>query len=192
MKYHHGDLRRSLIDAAVDKLRSVEARELSLRDLAREIGVSTAAFYRHFRDKDELEQCIALEGFATLLRLFKSIDLTEADGAEAIEKTVSCFFIFAHEQPGYFKMMFQSSASREHQSDLTGPAYGALAYLGAVVLSAKPGLSPAEVREQCILMCSAWYGLFRLNQAGPFFRIPEDELVRLAVTASYRLLKVPS
>ena len=67
--YHHGDLRRALIDAARRLLESEGPSALSLRAVAREAGVSPAAPYHHFKDKGELLDAVAGEGWMMLDRL---------------------------------------------------------------------------------------------------------------------------
>src|SRR3954451_4133791 len=64
--YHHGDLRRALIDAARRLLESEGPSALSLRAVAREAGVSPAAPYHHFKDKGELLDAVAHEGWTML------------------------------------------------------------------------------------------------------------------------------
>src|ERR1700754_5334646 len=64
--YHHGDLRRALIDAARRLLESEGPSALSLRAVAREAGVSPAAPYHHFKDKAELLEAVAHEGWEML------------------------------------------------------------------------------------------------------------------------------
>jgi AcrR family transcriptional regulator len=64
--YHHGDLRRALIDAARRLLEAEGPSALSLRAVAREAGVSPAAPYHHFKDKAELLEAVAQEGWAKL------------------------------------------------------------------------------------------------------------------------------
>src|SRR5271155_5863697 len=64
--YHHGDLRRALMDSADAILERDGPNALSLRAVAREAGVSPAAPYHHFKDKDELLSAIAHEGFSRL------------------------------------------------------------------------------------------------------------------------------
>ena len=65
--YHHGNLRAELLDTAIEQLRQVGADELSLRALARAIGVSQTAPYRHFADKGELLAAMATRGYRNLL-----------------------------------------------------------------------------------------------------------------------------
>jgi len=62
--YHHGNLRRSLLDKGLELLESRENAEISLRELAREVGVSTNAAYRHFENKDALMVALAVEGLS--------------------------------------------------------------------------------------------------------------------------------
>ena len=64
--YHHGDLRRALIDAAVGVIEHEGLAALSLRDLARRVGVSHAAPVHHFGDKAGLLTAVAAEGFSKL------------------------------------------------------------------------------------------------------------------------------
>ena len=60
--YHHGNLRAELLEAAINQLRNAEIEELSLRALARDLGVSQTAPYRHFADKGELLAAMAARG----------------------------------------------------------------------------------------------------------------------------------
>src|SRR5665213_3923660 len=64
--YHHGDLRRALVDAARRILEAEGPTALSLRAVAREAGVSPAAPYHHFKDKAELLDAVADEGWQML------------------------------------------------------------------------------------------------------------------------------
>ncbi|MFE5294783.1 TetR/AcrR family transcriptional regulator [Isoptericola sp. NPDC056618] len=66
--YHHGSLRAALLDAAERRLRADGADRLSLRDLAREVGVSHGAPRRHFADRQALLDALAESGFARLDR----------------------------------------------------------------------------------------------------------------------------
>src|SRR5256885_7264933 len=65
-RYHHGDLRRTLIDAALRIVEQAGPGALSLRELARHAGVSHAAPYRHFASREALLAALAVEGFRGL------------------------------------------------------------------------------------------------------------------------------
>ena len=66
--YHHGDLRRAIVKAALEILRETQSVEFSLRELARRAGVSHNAPYKHFADKRELLAAVSAAGFETLTK----------------------------------------------------------------------------------------------------------------------------
>jgi|TARA_R110002072_G_scaffold83915_8_gene190245 AcrR family transcriptional regulator len=105
--YHHGNLRKELLDTAVAQLRETSIEELSLRALARAIGVSQTAPYRHFADKNGLLAAMATQGYRELLK-----ELRQA-GATTLDSPPDQLFAFAHayvdyaaRNPQLFKLMF--------------------------------------------------------------------------------------
>ena len=70
--YHHGDLRRVIVKAALEILRETQSLEFSLRELARRAGVSHNAPYKHFVDKRELLAAVSGAGFEMLTKLMAS------------------------------------------------------------------------------------------------------------------------
>ncbi len=105
-KYHHGNLREALLAAALDILSSDGIDGLSLRSLARATGVTQAAPYSHFRDKDELLAAVAETGFQRLA-LSMAEAATGAKGTqEKIEKLACAYARFATENKPLFGIMF--------------------------------------------------------------------------------------
>ncbi|MDH5171482.1 MAG: TetR/AcrR family transcriptional regulator, partial [Gammaproteobacteria bacterium] len=70
--YHHGNLRAELLDTAIQQLRDLGTEDLSLRALARAVGVSQTAPYRHFADKGELLAAMATRGYRDLLAALRA------------------------------------------------------------------------------------------------------------------------
>src|SRR4029453_7302608 len=66
--YHHGDLRREIVKAALEILRETQSLEFSLRELSRRAGVSHNARYKHFADKRELLAAVSAAGFEMLTK----------------------------------------------------------------------------------------------------------------------------
>src|SRR6516164_6742824 len=66
--YHHGDLRRAIVRAAFEILSETQSAEFSLRELARRVGVSHNAPYKHFADKHELLAAVSAVGFEQLTK----------------------------------------------------------------------------------------------------------------------------
>ena len=85
--YHHGDLRRGLMDAAVTLIDIRGRTALTMRETARRAGVSEAAPYRHFTNLDELLGAVAIEGYDMLLA-----DLDAVTGIRAIREAYELMF----------------------------------------------------------------------------------------------------
>ncbi|XUL91161.1 TetR/AcrR family transcriptional regulator [Streptomyces galilaeus] len=102
--YHHGDLRSALLQAAIELLEE-GGETFSLRAVARRAGVSAAAPYRHYADKDALESAVATAGFHDL-----KDDLTRTAGAPASVSDLAelgvAYVRFALRRPAVFRLMF--------------------------------------------------------------------------------------
>lgn len=104
--YHHGNLRAAFLDSAERSLRERGADQLSLRDLARDIGVSHAAPRRHFADRQALLDALAREGFIRLGTLLRSeLREREADFPSRVQNAVEAFAHFATENAALHELM---------------------------------------------------------------------------------------
>jgi len=104
--YHHGDLATALIDAAIEMIEEKGAASLSLRGIARSAGVSQAAPYRHFKDKDALITAVAVKGFTLLLyELWDGLH-DSLSPWEQILALSQGYLKFTQEHTAYFKVMF--------------------------------------------------------------------------------------
>ncbi|KZB79397.1 TetR/AcrR family transcriptional regulator [Amycolatopsis regifaucium] len=97
--YHHGDLRRALVLAAREALVERGPEGVSLRGTVAKVGASTAAPYRHFRDKDALLVAVALEGHAELQGCLR------ACGAGTVTALGHSYLGFAVENPALYRLM---------------------------------------------------------------------------------------
>jgi AcrR family transcriptional regulator len=104
--YHHGDLRQALLDAAVRLIAAHGVTGLSLRQAAREVGVSHAAPYRHFADKSALLMAIAVQGFDLLVQAAESAMAGHTDSRARLNAYGVAYVRFAVERPVYFRVMF--------------------------------------------------------------------------------------
>ena len=109
--YHHGDLRRALVEAAERVLVRDGPQALSLRAVAREAGVSPAAPYHHFKDKSDLMNALAEEGFHALGDALKS----EFDGdADHDLATMGLAYVkFARANPAVYRVMYDSARNED-------------------------------------------------------------------------------
>ena len=178
--YHHGDLRRSLIDAAMALVTEEQDWTFSLREVARRAGVSHNAPYNHFADKSDLLAAVAAAGFETLHeRLLASIAGIES-AETALVKSGIAYVKFGFENPAHYRLMFGSAlatAERERPGSVTDAAERAKLVLGEIIdRGARGGVfafSPESKKEMQIAVLSAWsavHGLTMLaldGQIGP-------------------------
>lgn len=105
--YHHGDLRNSLVSIGADLLNAKGAASISLREIARTIGVGHNAPYRHFRNKHELLEAIAEEGFRKLTARNTRLELEYAHDPETqLFESAMHIVLLAAEQPNLYQLMF--------------------------------------------------------------------------------------
>jgi AcrR family transcriptional regulator len=133
--YHHGDLRRAILTAALDVIAVDGPSALSLRDLARRAGVSHAAPAHHFKDRTGLLTAIAAEGFGLLAgAIGEAADLKDA-GVRYVR--------FAREHPAHFQVMFAPELLRDGDLELvTARALAGDALSGAVSAVPPEGRGP--------------------------------------------------
>jgi AcrR family transcriptional regulator len=107
MAYHHGDLRRALLQGALELLAEGGPAHLTLRGAARRAGVSPAAPYRHFTDKREMLAAVAEEGFLALERACaEAVGENAGDPAVAFGLRGLAYVRFAVEHPAHYRVMF--------------------------------------------------------------------------------------
>jgi AcrR family transcriptional regulator len=107
--YHHGNLREALIRAALELIAAKGPAGFTFAEAARSAGVSPAAPYRHFRDRDALMADVAARGFelfeAALSRAWKD---GKPDPMTAFEQVGRAYLAFAREEPAYYSAMFEA------------------------------------------------------------------------------------
>jgi AcrR family transcriptional regulator len=112
--YHHGNLRTTLLEQAERTLRERGVQELSLRELAREAGVSHAAPRRHFPDRQALLDALAEAGFARLgAELRDAVDRAGGDFEARLHATASAYVRFATRDAALLELMFAGKHREE-------------------------------------------------------------------------------
>ncbi|MEV6180723.1 TetR/AcrR family transcriptional regulator [Streptomyces sp. NPDC052016] len=152
--YHHGDLRRAILTAALDVIAADGPSGLSLRDLARRAGVSHAAPAHHFKDRTGLLTAIAAEGHGLLAAALRDAsDLRDA-GVRYVR--------FAREHPAHFQVMFSPELLRADDLELTtARSLSATALTDAVAVRA-PGREDVDARLARIAVWSLAHGFATL------------------------------
>lgn len=169
-RYHHGDLRRALIDAAVAIVERDGRSALTLRAAARLIGVSEAAPYRHFADKDALLASVAEEGLRTLSSLMREEAAPhEANPARRLQALGVAYVKFAVAHPARFRMMFTSVTAEPESYPALAAAYEETfdLLLGAITACQRAGLvRDGDPRELALAAWAIVHGLADLSVGG--------------------------
>jgi len=109
--YHHGDLRAALVTEALSLLEKRDLEELSLREVARNVGVSATAVYRHFPSKESLLKALAERGLGMLAEQ-QQWAAAKAQGGAAFAQTGRAYVRFALANPNLFRLIFIHTPGR--------------------------------------------------------------------------------
>jgi AcrR family transcriptional regulator len=110
--YHHGNLKEALVRAALELIAQKGPAGFTFAEAARWAGVSPAAPYRHFRDRDDLLANVALRGFEQFeMALARAWDDGRPDGLTALDRMGKAYLAFARAEPAYYSAMFESGVS---------------------------------------------------------------------------------
>jgi AcrR family transcriptional regulator len=138
--YHHGDLRAALVAAALELLDESGETDLSLRAVARRAGVSPAAPYRHYADREALASAVAAVGYREL-----AARLTAAHPCpstpEQLASVAIAYVQFALERPALFRIMFGEPCDRDNDERAAATAAVSL-YVRAIAERTFPQADP--------------------------------------------------
>lgn len=105
-RYHHGDLRRSLIDETLRTIQDEGVEQVTLRTVAERLGVSRTALYRHFSGKPALLAAVGTEGFRMLREKLTQAWEGHGRGRPGFEAMGTAYVRFAAAHPAYYRVMF--------------------------------------------------------------------------------------
>ena len=138
--YHHGNLREALVQAALDLIAEKGPAGFTFAEAARSAGVSPAAPYRHFRDRDALMADVGLRGFERFGDfLAKAWNDGRPDPLTALQNIGRAYLAFARTEPAYYSAMFEAGLPPDLNPQFAEAADSAFAVLGQAsdVLCAK-------------------------------------------------------
>lgn len=180
--YHHGDLRSALIEEGLRLLALSDAEHLSLREIARNVGVSATAVYRHFPDKQALLSALAQRGGDMLAEQQMQAQTAAGGGVAGFDATGRTYVRFALAHPALFRLMM----ARTRADALGTPDDVCLTGLGLlrqnVAALAEPGTSNEEQRVRAVFAWAIVHGLAMLMLDG---QVPaEDALIDQVVKSA--------
>lgn len=170
-RYHHGDLRAALVETGLRLLAERDVEGVSLREMAREVGVSATSVYRHFPDKTALMAALARAGLDRLGAAQRAASGDEASGRASLAATGRAYVRFALANPALFRLIFTSSAQL-----LAAGEVEATRLLRANVAANLPGdADPDRIRAGSLRAWALVHGLAMLMLDGQL--PPDDSLI---------------
>lgn len=169
--YHHGHLREALVRDGLLLLEETGEAGFSLRELARRLGVSANAAYRHFASKEALLEAMAAEGFRRFAAAQAAALAGAGDPARGFLAAGRAYVAFAEAQPALFRIMFGRFAAGRGEGEmrLAGEAAFQGLRLGVAALLGRP-LDDAAVDVAALQAWSLVHGLSHLVLDGQLAR----------------------
>lgn len=182
--YHHGNLRRALLDEALATIRAEGVEGLTLREIGARIGVSRTALYRHFADKGALLEAVATEGFRTLREKLVAA-WEEGRGRTGFDAMGVAYVRFAVANPAHYRVMFGGFVGPEaRQPELSTEGEGAFqALVDALAALQQAGLVRGDdVVTMASFVWSVVHGVAMLGIDGELRKFAGlEELTRYAI-----------
>ena len=182
--YHHGNLRRALLDEALATIRTDGVDAVTLREIGARLGVSRTALYRHFADKQALFTAVATEGFRALREQLVAGWNEGGGGPASLQAMGVAYLRFAVANPSHYRVMFSRFLDREpHDPELATEGFGAFqALVDSVVDLQRDGFLRDD--DTLLLARYIWsvvHGVAMLTIDGQLPEQDVEELTRYAL-----------
>ena len=187
--YHHGNLKEALVRAALELIAEKGPAGFTFADAARWAGVSPAAPYRHFRDRDALLADVARRGFEEFASaLAKAWDEGRPEVMAAFDRLGKTYLAFAKREPAYYSAMFEAGVPLDTDRELREASENAFAVLRAAA-EKLVSLMPSQGRPPALMVAlHVWamtHGIASLFGRSDSVRralpMPPEELLEAAV-----------
>lgn len=197
--YHHGNLKETLVRAALELIEQKGPAGFTFAEAARWAGVSPAAPYRHFRDRDELLADVARRGFEQFtIALKRAWEDGKPDVISAFDRLGKAYLNFAKREPAYYSAMFEAGIAPDTDAELRAASERAFAVLRTASETLVSGM-PARGRPPALMVAlhiwSLTHGIASLFSRGDAARralpMPPEDLLEAAFLIYLRGLGLP-
>ncbi len=196
--YHHGNLREALIEGALRLIAEKGPAGFTIAEAARSAGVSPAAPYRHFRDRDDLLADVARLGFERFgAALDKAWSHGEPDPIRAFERLGKAYLAFAREEPALYSAMFEAGTPMDASPELRAAADASFNILRDAAQAVCATLPPERRPPALMMALHIWsmsHGIASLFARGDRGRrkvpIPPEDLLEAAFLVYFQGLGV--
>jgi AcrR family transcriptional regulator len=197
--YHHGNLKEALIGAALELIAKKGPAGFTFAEAARWAGVSPAAPYRHFRDRDELIADVARRGFEQFeAALQRAWDNGRPDPSTAFERLGKAYLAFARAEPAYYSAMFEAGVPLDASPELREAgdrAFGVLRTATEALVATMPAQNRPPVMMMALHIWALSHGIASLFGRGDAGRrtlpMTAEELLEAGTLLYLRGLGLP-
>jgi AcrR family transcriptional regulator len=163
-RYHHGNLRRTLIDASIAIIEESGPEALTLREVARRAKVSHTAPYRHFQDKSDLLAAVAEQGFIDLRAAIEQAWSHDTPPLDRLRQCGIAYVAFALERTAFFRVMFGAELDPQRHPSARAAAEAAFETLVTVVAACQEAkqVSSGDTRKKACIAWSLVHGISHL------------------------------
>jgi AcrR family transcriptional regulator len=197
--YHHGNLKETLIRAALELIAQKGPAGFTFAEAARWAGVSPAAPYRHYRDRDELISDVAKQGFVRFEQaLLRAWDEGKPKPSEAFDRMGKAYLHFARTEPAYYSAMFEAGIPLDANAELREAgdrAFNVLRQATEVVVATMPAKSRPPVMMMALHIWALSHGIASLfgrgDAASRKLPMQPEELLEAGVLLYLRGLGLP-
>ena len=197
--YHHGNLKEALIRAALDLIAEKGPAGFTFAEAARGAGVSPAAPYRHFRDRDELLANVALQGFERFAAMLATAwNDGRPDASQAFDNLGKAYLAFARTEPAYYSAMFEAGVPLAGNPELLAASERAFGVLRAATEALVAELPPGKRPPVLMMALHIWamsHGIASLFGRGDAARralpMTPEELLEAGVLVYLKGLGLP-
>jgi AcrR family transcriptional regulator len=197
--YHHGNLKEALIRAALELIAKKGPAGFTFAEAARWAGVSPAAPYRHYRDRDELISDVAKQGFVRFEQaLLRAWDEGRPKPSEAFDRMGKAYLHFARTEPAYYSAMFEAGIALEGNPELREAgdrAFNVLRQATETMIATMPAKNRPPVMMMALHIWALSHGIASLfgrgDAASRKLPMQPEELLEAGVLLYLRGLGLP-
>lgn len=186
--YHHGNLRKALVDAALQLIETKGPSGFTLSEAAKLAGVTPAAVYRHFEGREDLIAEAARQGYEMFADLMQyAYDKGQPSALAAFEATGRAYLAFARKHPGHYISMFESGISVNRTPELAVAAQRARDVLEQAATDLSEHIPPDRRPPASMFSAHIWalsHGvveLFARNSPGTQSPFPPEDLLETGI-----------
>ena len=179
--YHHGNLQEALLQSAIRLIAEVGPTAFTLREVARQAGVSHNAPYRHFHDKDALLAAVATQGYGELTDAMLEAASRASNVLDRLKQAGLAYVSFALRRPEHFTVMFDAPFSRQTHPEAADAAERAFSVLVSLVKSClEKKLMSGDLPDLALLAWSMVHGIAKLAITGRLPYRSKAEVLKFA------------